>query len=145
MLRKLVAALCCACFAMLAAPDDALARECMASWYGPGFYDNLTASGEVYTGEAGTAAHPTLPFGTELAVTNLNPYSRHYLMTERVVVNDRGPYAADRCLDVSRGSAWIVDRSVALVRIRIIDPESRRQADDRGENRPRDSRRDRRR
>ena len=43
----------------------------LASWYGPGFYGRRTASGAVYTGTALTAAHPSLPFGTLVRVTNL--------------------------------------------------------------------------
>ncbi|HSM82513.1 MAG TPA: septal ring lytic transglycosylase RlpA family protein, partial [Nodosilinea sp.] len=59
----------------------------MASWYGPGFHGRRSASGEVFNQNALTAAHRTLPFGTQVRVTNLS--------TGRSVVvriNDRGPF-----------------------------------------------------
>lgn len=71
-----------------------------ASWYGPGFHGRRTASGEVYDQMALTAAHPTLPFGTMVRVTNL--------ATGRSVVvriNDRGPFSRERTIDLSRGAA----------------------------------------
>lgn len=75
-------------------------EEGEASWYGPGLYGRKTASGEVLRPGTMTAAHRTLPFGTCLRVTNLE--------NGRVVevrVNDRGPYAAGRILDVSESAA----------------------------------------
>jgi rare lipoprotein A (peptidoglycan hydrolase) len=75
-------------------------EEGEASWYGPGLYGRKTASGEVLRPGTLTAAHRTLPFGTCLRVTNLE--------NGRVVevrVNDRGPYAAGRILDVSETAA----------------------------------------
>lgn len=97
-------------------PGEAEASEvCEASWHGPGFYGNYTASGTIYTGEAGTAAHPWLPFGTVVGVTNLNDG----IYTE-LVITDRGPYAYSRCLDVSAGSSWIVDYSVAPVSVEVL-------------------------
>jgi len=75
-------------------------EEGEASWYGPGLYGRKTASGEVLRPGTLTAAHRTLPFGTCLRVTNLE--------NGRVVevrVNDRGPYAAGRILDVSEAAA----------------------------------------
>ncbi|HZJ55136.1 MAG TPA: septal ring lytic transglycosylase RlpA family protein [Myxococcaceae bacterium] len=75
-------------------------EEGEASWYGPGLYGRKTASGEVLRPGTLTAAHRTLPFGTCLRVTNLE--------NGRVVevrVNDRGPYAAGRILDVSESAA----------------------------------------
>ena len=75
-------------------------EEGEASWYGPGLYGKKTASGEVLRPGTLTAAHRTLPFGTCLRVTNLE--------NGRVVevrVNDRGPYAAGRILDVSETAA----------------------------------------
>lgn len=71
-------------------------QHCEASWYGPGFYGNLTANGETFTGTQLTAAHKTLPFGTKVRVINT--------ATNRSVIvriNDRGPYIAGRCLDLS--------------------------------------------
>ncbi len=89
-----------------------------ASWYGPGFDGNYTASGEVFNQEAMTAAHPSLPMGTQVRVTNLD--------TGRVVVvriNDRGPYAGDRILDLSAGAARVIgvmDAGVALIRLDVL-------------------------
>ena len=74
------------------------AEPVVSSWYGPGFEGNATASGEVFTADGHTAAHPNLPFGTELLVT--------YGGRQAVVrVNDRGPHAAGRGLDLSRAAA----------------------------------------
>lgn len=72
----------------------------MASWYGPGFHGRRTASGERFNQHALTAAHPKLPFGTRIRVVNER--------TGRSVVvriNDRGPFAHGRIIDLSRGSA----------------------------------------
>ena len=89
-----------------------------ASWYGPGFNGNYTASGEVFNQEALTAAHPSLPMGTQIRVTNLD--------TGRAVVvrvNDRGPYAGDRILDLSAGAARVIgvmDSGVAPIRLDVL-------------------------
>jgi len=72
----------------------------VASWYGPDFHGRPTASGEIYDQNAMTAAHPWLPFGTEVRVTNLN--------TGRFVdlrVNDRGPNTRGRAIDISYRAA----------------------------------------
>lgn len=71
-----------------------------ASWYGPYFHGRLTANGEIYDQEAFTAAHPSLPFGTYLKITNLENNVSAVLR-----INDRGPYIAPRTLDLSRGVA----------------------------------------
>lgn len=84
-----------------------------ASWYGPGFHGNLTANGETYDQWAMTAAHKTLPFGTQLRVTNV-------ANGESVVVriNDRGPFIPGRDLDLSRGAAEALGfAGVATVRV----------------------------
>src|SRR3954465_8590120 len=72
----------------------------VASWYGPGFHGKRTADGERFNTHALTAAHKTLPFGTQLRVTNER--------TGRSVVvriNDRGPYARGRVIDLSKAAA----------------------------------------
>jgi len=72
----------------------------MASWYGPGFIGQRTASGEVYHRDDLTAASRTLPLGSRVQVTNLN--------TGRSVVvriNDRGPYVHGRGIDLSERAA----------------------------------------
>ena len=74
-----------------------------ASWYGPGFHGKRTANGERFNTHALTAAHKTLPFGTQLRVTNER--------TGRSVVvriNDRGPYAHGRVIDLSKAAAEAV-------------------------------------
>lgn len=76
----------------------------MASWYGPYFHGRQTANGEVFNQNDLTAAHPTLPLGTFLKVTNqLNGKSIV------VRVNDRGPYFDDRVLDLSKRAASIIN------------------------------------
>jgi rare lipoprotein A (peptidoglycan hydrolase) len=70
----------------------------VASWYGPGFHGNRTASGERYNMYAYTAAHKTLPLGTWLKVT----YRGRSVF---VRINDRGPYIGNRILDLSKASA----------------------------------------
>lgn len=91
----------------------------MASWYGPGFEGNLSASGEVFRQSALTAAHRSLPFGTRVRVTNLDT-GRSVI----VRVNDRGPYVGDRVMDLSAGAARVIglDASgVAPVQMEILE------------------------
>lgn len=76
----------------------------IASWYGPDFHGKLTANGEVYDMDGLTAAHRTLPFGTVLLVENLNNG-----LTVNVRINDRGPFAKNRIIDLSREAAKRVD------------------------------------
>lgn len=71
-----------------------------ASWYGPGFHGRETASGETFDQHALTAAHRTLPLGTEATVTNLETGQ-----SVNVTINDRGPYVQGRQLDLSRAAA----------------------------------------
>lgn len=72
----------------------------MASYYGTKFYGKKTASGEILKKEGLTCAHPTLPFGTMLEVTNLA--NNKWCV---VRVNDRGPFSRNRILDVSHDAA----------------------------------------
>ena len=94
---------------------DGGGEEGEASWYGPGLYGRKTASGEVLRPGTFTAAHRTLPFGTCLRVTNLE--------NGRVVevrVNDRGPYAAGRIVDVSETAARALGmRGKGVTRVRL--------------------------
>ena len=69
----------------------------LASFYGPGFHGNLTASGSIYNQYAATAAHKSLPFGTQLRVC--------YNSCEVVTITDRGPFVHGRHLDLSEGTA----------------------------------------
>jgi peptidoglycan lytic transglycosylase len=70
----------------------------LTSWYGPGFEGALTASGEVFDPYGYTAAHKTLPLGSQLSVSYAG-------RTVQVTVNDRGPYSGGRDLDLSQGAA----------------------------------------
>jgi rare lipoprotein A len=87
----------------------------VASFYSD---EQQTANGEKFNPAALTAAHPTLPFGTRLRVTNV--------ATGRSVmvrINDRGPYVPGRVVDVSYSAAetlGIVDRGVAKVKLDVI-------------------------
>ncbi len=85
-----------ACFAFVSEHADA--DEALASWYGPGFSGLPTASGEPYDPYGFTAAHKTMPLGTELLVS----YGDSAV---EVTVNDRGPYVGERELDLSQGAA----------------------------------------
>jgi rare lipoprotein A len=89
-----------------------------ASWYGPKFDGRRTASGERYDMRSLTAAHPTLPFGTLVQVTNL-------VNGRQVVVriNDRGPFAHRRIIDLSYKAALeleIVGPGTAQVELAIV-------------------------
>jgi rare lipoprotein A len=87
----------------------------LASWYGPGFYGRRTASGAVYTGTALTAAHPSLPFGTLVRVTNLENGR-----TVVVVIDDRGPFVRGRVIDLSAAAARRLDMiRDGLVQVRL--------------------------
>lgn len=84
----------------LAAAAPAVAQTGMASWYGPGFHGRKTASGERFDQHAATCAHRTARFGTRFKVTNLATGKSAICR-----VNDRGPYAGARIIDVSKGIA----------------------------------------
>jgi rare lipoprotein A len=91
----------------------------IASWYGPGFHGQRTASGTVYNQYELTAAHPTLPLGTRVVVTNLNNGS-----SVEVAINDRGPYAKARIIDLSHAAAdaiGMIGPGTAPVRIEVVD------------------------
>ncbi|WP_424955877.1 septal ring lytic transglycosylase RlpA family protein [Hyphomicrobium sp. 1Nfss2.1] len=91
-------------------------RTGVASWYGTGFHGRRTANGEVYDMYALTAGHPTLPLPSYAYVTNLQNGR-----TILVRVNDRGPYAKDRLIDLSYQSARTLgfhQHGLARVRVR---------------------------
>ncbi|MGK7941677.1 MAG: septal ring lytic transglycosylase RlpA family protein [Crocosphaera sp.] len=93
-------------------------RKGMASWYGPGFHGRLTANGERYNQNGLTAAHKTLPFGTQVRVTNLKN-GRSVI----VRINDRGPYIHGRVIDLSKGAAnviGLISSGVAPVQLEIL-------------------------
>ena len=89
-----------------------------ASWYGPGFYGNHTANGEVYRPGTMTAAHRTLPFGTKVRVTNLwNGRSAV------IRINDRGPFVDHRVIDLGHGAAsnlGLVSSGIAQVKLEVL-------------------------
>ncbi|TMJ26453.1 MAG: septal ring lytic transglycosylase RlpA family protein, partial [Alphaproteobacteria bacterium] len=93
----------------------------VASWYGPGFHGKYTANGEVYDQGDRTAAHRTLQMPSVLRVTNLETGQ-----STVVRVNDRGPFARSRVLDVSRAAAeelGMVGNGTARVRIEQLEAE----------------------
>jgi rare lipoprotein A (peptidoglycan hydrolase) len=71
-----------------------------ASWYGPGFQGQETSNGETFDQKKMTAAHPSLPMGTEAKVTNLENGKK-----VEVRINDRGPYVENRVIDLSSAAA----------------------------------------
>lgn len=92
----------------------------IASWYGTKFHSHRTSSGEKYDMLAMTAAHKTLPLPTYLEVTNLK--NRRKII---VKVNDRGPFASNRIIDLSYVAAKKLDmlgHGTAPVRLKAIDP-----------------------
>lgn len=103
-----------AAWAVAAAASTAV-EEGIASWYGGKFHGRRTASGEVFDKGAMTAAHRTLPFGTQLRVTNLDNGRQ-----ARLTVNDRGPFVKDRVLDASEAGAQALGFHVAgTARVRL--------------------------
>ena len=83
--------------------DPNYSRVGLASWYGPNFHGRLTANGEVYDQYALTAAHPTLPLPSYAKVTNLNNGA-----SVIVRINDRGPFAHNRIIDLSARAAQLL-------------------------------------
>jgi rare lipoprotein A len=92
-----------------------------ASWYGSDFEGRVTASGEPYNMFDLTAAHPTLPLGTWVRVTNLHNGRRVY-----VRINDRGPIIPGRIIDLSYGAASALnfaDKGLQRVRLDVVPPK----------------------
>jgi rare lipoprotein A (peptidoglycan hydrolase)/uncharacterized protein YkwD len=104
-------------------------QEGEASYYGEKFHGKGTASGEVFDASGFTAAHRTLPFNTWLEVRNLENNE-----TVNVRVNDRGPYAGDRIIDLSKAAFEAISplsRGVITVAVKPIDaPEAAPQPGD---------------
>jgi len=100
-------------------PADRLSQTGIASWYGPGFHGKATASGEIYNQNEFTAAHQTLPLGTRVMVTNLETGN-----ATEVIINDRGPFAKGRIIDLSYSAAQLINMvgpGTALVRVDVLD------------------------
>lgn len=114
----------CTCLPKGQAELDVGARQLgLASWYGEPFHGWQTASGEIYDMEAMTSAHRTLPLGTRVRVTNLGN-GKHV----HVRINDRGPYAKGRILDLSYGAAKeleMVDTGVAAVHVEVVGHQAK--------------------
>ena len=100
------------------AEDKNYRAEGLASWYGEDFHGRQTANGEVFDMNSMSAAHATLPMPTYVRVTNLEN-NRSVI----VRVNDRGPYHADRIIDVSVKTAVMLGfytNGVARVRVEYV-------------------------
>jgi rare lipoprotein A len=101
----------------------------LASWYGDAFHGRRTANGEIYDRTSISAAHPTMPLPSYARVTNLRN-SRSII----VRVNDRGPYAAGRIMDVSSRVAEELDfrhLGTTKVKVEYVGPASLAGSDDR--------------
>lgn len=93
-------------------------QEGLVSWYGEQFHARPTASGELFDSTAMTMAHPTLPFGTKVKVTNLRN-GRSVVLT----VNDRGPFVGSRIADLSQAAAatlGMLRRGIAHARLEVL-------------------------
>jgi rare lipoprotein A len=109
--------------------DPDYRAEGLASWYGSDFHGRLTANGEVFDMHSISAAHPTLPIPSYVRVTNLR--NGRSIVAR---VNDRGPYHADRVIDVSFRAAKLLGfqgNGVARVRVEYVGPASLGGSDDR--------------
>ncbi|NVO84019.1 septal ring lytic transglycosylase RlpA family protein [Hymenobacter terrestris] len=112
--------LCCGAGLLLAgcAGTGAFTESGKASFYADKFEGRRTASGTVYRSGQLTAAHKTLPFGTQVRVTN--PRNNRSV---KVVVTDRGPHVKGRIIDLSKKAARkidIIDDGVAPVTLKVI-------------------------
>jgi rare lipoprotein A (peptidoglycan hydrolase) len=97
--------------------------ECLSSWYGEDFDGLPTATGETYDMYGDTAAHPTLPLGSIVRVTNTRNHR-----SQIVRINDRGPYVEGRELDVSYAVAQKLgfdQRGTAKVRLELLEVPKR--------------------
>jgi rare lipoprotein A len=105
-----------------ASADSPALQFGLASWYGPGFHGEETASGEIFDQREMVAAHRTLPLGCVIRVTNLENGRR---LTLRVI--DRGPYGRNvlkgTVVDVSRGAArrlGFIKQGLVRVQIEVV-------------------------
>jgi rare lipoprotein A len=95
-------------------------QQGIASWYGKDFHGRQTSSGEVYNMYQLTCAHPTLPLGTMVMVTNLENGK-----SVELKVNDRGPFVKGRIIDVSYAAAKMLDmaeKGTAPVKVEVFGP-----------------------
>jgi rare lipoprotein A (peptidoglycan hydrolase) len=104
-------------------PQPIATWECLSSWYGEDFDGLPTATGETYDMYGDTAAHPTLPLGSIVRVTNTRNHR-----SQIVRINDRGPYVEGRELDVSYAVAEKLgfdQRGTAKVRLELLEVPKR--------------------
>ena len=118
--KLMVVMFLCLIQGMAQVASAAAAQEGEASYYAGSLHGKKTASGELYDKSALSAAHRSLPFGTKVRVT--------YLETGQsvvVVINDRGPYAKGRIIDLSAAAAkkiGLIDAGHGRVRLEVMDP-----------------------
>lgn len=106
--------------------DVAYEETGIASWYGPNFHGRKTANGEIFDMTLISAAHRTLPMPSVVRVTNLEN-GRSLI----VRINDRGPFARGRIIDLSRRAAELLGftaQGTAMVHVRLLGEESRQAA-----------------
>src|ERR1700735_3429445 len=106
--------------------DYAYDQTGTASWYGEQFQGRYTANGEVFDLNEISAAHTTLPLPSIVEVVNLQNNR-----TLRIRVNDRGPFARNRIIDLSRRAAQLLGferTGTAMVRVKVLREESMRAA-----------------
>ena len=97
------------------ADQPGYSREGKASWYGDAFHGRLTANGEIYDMNNLTAAHPTLPLPSYARVTNMANGT-----SVVVRINDRGPYAEGRVIDLSKRVAQVLDtKHIGVGRVKV--------------------------
>jgi rare lipoprotein A len=100
--------------------DPSYDERGIASWYGPNFHGKLTANGEIFDMNRLTAAHTTLPLPSLVRVTNLENGRQTVLR-----VNDRGPFAGNRIIDLSRAAAeelGTLHAGLGKVRVQYLGP-----------------------
>ncbi|RED51081.1 septal ring lytic transglycosylase RlpA family protein [Aestuariispira insulae] len=103
--------------------DYAYVETGIASWYGPNFHGKQTANGAIFDMNKVSAAHRTLPMPSMVRVTNLENGR-----SLKVKVNDRGPYAHNRIIDLSKRAAELLGfkiKGTALVKVEVLEAESR--------------------
>jgi len=95
----------------------------IASWYGPNFHGKKTANGAIFDMNKVSGAHKTLPLPSIVLVTNLDNGR-----ALKVKINDRGPYAHNRIIDLSKRAAELLgfkQEGTALVKVELLETESR--------------------
>lgn len=117
-MKKIIASLCVLTFPLLIFAQSIICDEGYASFYGDEYNGRQTANGEIYDLNNFTAAHRTLPFGSVVEVTNLDNGISVF-----VRINDRGPFVANREIDLSKAAAnaiGMLEQGIARVSIKLI-------------------------